>query len=171
MRFIGKVWRLLVGIKDGLVLLFMLLFFGLLFAALSASPNAGSIAEGALLLDIKGAIVEQPEESSATDVLTGSSAVSTEGPPPRRRPRTRCGGDRRSREGGGARSRLFLGGGQATLNDVAAALGRVRRANKPVLAYATGYSDDAYLLAAQASEIWLNPMGAVLVTGPGGTNL
>jgi protease-4 len=36
MRFVGKVWRLLVGIKDGLVLLFLLLFFGLLYAALSA---------------------------------------------------------------------------------------------------------------------------------------
>ena len=171
MRFIGKVWRLLVGIKDGLVLLFMLLFFGLLFAALSASPNAGSIAEGALLLDIKGAIVEQPEESSATDVLTGSSAVSTE---VRRRDVVRA------LDAAATDDRVkavaldldsFLGGGQATLNDVAAALGRVRRANKPVLAYATGYSDDAYLLAAQASEIWLNPMGAVLVTGPGGTNL
>ena len=29
MRFAGKVWRLLVGIKDGLVLLFMLLFAAL----------------------------------------------------------------------------------------------------------------------------------------------
>ena len=27
MAFAGKVWRLLVGIKDGLVLIFMLLFF------------------------------------------------------------------------------------------------------------------------------------------------
>ncbi len=28
MTFAGKVWKLLVGVKDGLVLLFMLLFFG-----------------------------------------------------------------------------------------------------------------------------------------------
>src|SRR3546814_5035074 len=47
----------------------------------------------------------------------------------------------------------------------------VRRANKPVIAYATGYSDDAYQLAAHASEIWLNPMGGVLITGPGGSIL
>ena len=38
MRFLGKAWRLLVGVKDGLVLLFMLLFFGLLYAALTISP-------------------------------------------------------------------------------------------------------------------------------------
>src|SRR3546814_12441492 len=47
----------------------------------------------------------------------------------------------------------------------------VRRANKPVIAYATGYSDDAYQLAAHASEIWLNPKGGVLITGPGGSFL
>ena len=33
MRFLGKVWRLLVGVKDGLVLVFMLLFFAVIFAA------------------------------------------------------------------------------------------------------------------------------------------
>ena len=38
MKFAGKVWKLLVGIKDGLVLLFMLIFFGALYGALSASP-------------------------------------------------------------------------------------------------------------------------------------
>ncbi len=37
MKFLGKVWRLLVGVKDGLVLVLMLLFFGVLFAALSAN--------------------------------------------------------------------------------------------------------------------------------------
>ena len=30
MSFAGKVWRLLVGIKDGMVLIFMLMFFALL---------------------------------------------------------------------------------------------------------------------------------------------
>ncbi len=38
MKFAGKVWKLLVGIKDGLVLLFMLLFFALLYAAMTARP-------------------------------------------------------------------------------------------------------------------------------------
>jgi protease-4 len=40
-----------------------------------------------------------------------------------------------------------------------------------VIAYGVGYSDGGYLLASAASEIWLNPLGAVLVTGPGGSNL
>jgi protease-4 len=65
----------------------------------------------------------------------------------------------------------FLGGGQASLADVAAAIDTVRRANKPVVAYATGYSDDGYQLASHASEIWLNPLGTVAITGPGGNGL
>ena len=50
MRFLGKAWRLLVGVKDGLVLVFMLLFFGLLYALLSATPYAGSADEGAVVV-------------------------------------------------------------------------------------------------------------------------
>jgi protease-4 len=171
MRFFGKVWRLLVGVKDGLVLLFMLLFFAALFAALSASPKSGGTAEGALVLDLKGAIVEQPAEADSLSVLTGSSTGLKE---------YRLRDVVRAVDSAAKDDRVkavvldldtFVGGGQASLNDVAASLARVRKAGKPVLAYATGYSDDAYLLAAQASEVWLNPMGAVLIAGPGGTNL
>ena len=42
---------------------------------------------------------------------------------------------------------------------------------KRVVAYAQGYSDDSYQLAAHADEIWLDPLGAVLIAGPGGSNL
>lgn len=171
MRFAGKIWRLLVGIKDGLVLVLMLLFFVALFAALSANPYAGSASEGALVLDLDGVVVEQPETADTVAILTGSGPGFREY---RRRDVVRA------LESAATDDRVkavaldldsFLGGGQATLNDVAAAIATVRRANKPVLAYATGYSDDSYLLASQASEVWLNPMGAVLITGPGGTNL
>ena len=38
MKFVRAIWKLLVGIKDALVLLLMLLFFGMLYSALSARP-------------------------------------------------------------------------------------------------------------------------------------
>ena len=66
---------------------------------------------------------------------------------------------------------IFTGGGQTAIADVGEALDRVRRAGKRVVAYATGYGDDGYQLAAHADEIWLDPLGAVLIAGPGGTNL
>ena len=66
---------------------------------------------------------------------------------------------------------IFAGGGQVTLADVGRAIDAVRRAKKPVIAYSSGYTDDSYQLAAHASEVWLNPLGAVLIRGPGGANL
>jgi protease-4 len=171
MRFIGKVWRVLVGVKDGLVLLLMLLFFGILFAALSASPYAGSAREGALVVDLKGSIVEQPAQPEAFGALVG-------GAPSAKEYRLRDVVHSLKTAATDARVKAvvldldsFTGGGQAAINDVATAIDGVRRAKKPVLAYATGYSDDAYQLASHASEVWLNPMGAVLITGRGGTNL
>ena len=73
MKFVGKVWKLLVGIKDGLVLLFMLLFFGLLYAAMAARPAIGAGERGALHLQLSGPIVEQPALANPTDVLTGGA--------------------------------------------------------------------------------------------------
>ena len=55
----------------------------------------------------------------------------------------------------------FAGGGQVAMADLADALARVRASGKPVIAYATGYTDDSYQLASAASEVWLNPLGAV----------
>ena len=47
MRFVRAVWKLLVGIKDALVLLLMLLFFGALWAGLKSGPQP--IGDGVLL--------------------------------------------------------------------------------------------------------------------------
>ncbi|HEY0013540.1 MAG TPA: signal peptide peptidase SppA [Allosphingosinicella sp.] len=165
-----KVWKILVGIKDGLVLLFMLLFFGGIFAALSASPHSDSASEGALLLELDGAIVEQASEQSPTQLLSGGGAGSEH----RVRDIVHALNTASSDDSIKAVALdldLLVGGGQTAIGDVADAIERVKRAGKPVLAYATGYSDDTYQLAAHASEVWLNPLGAVLVTGRGGSNL
>lgn len=170
MRFFGTVWRVLVGIKDGLVLIFMLLFFGLLYAALTARPYAGSVREGALLLDLSGAIVEQPTATKPMDVLTGSPLAQEQ----------RLHDLVHGLEKAASDSRIkavaldldsFTGGGQTAIGNVADAIEGVRRAGKPVIAYATAYTDDGYQLAAHASEIWLNPLGGVMIAGPGGSNL
>jgi protease-4 len=47
----------------------------------------------------------------------------------------------------------------------------VRDSHKPVLAFATAYTDSGYRLAANASEIWTSPMGGTLFMGPGGSQL
>lgn len=164
-----KVWKILVGIKDALVLVLMLLFFAGLYAVLSASPYDDSAAEGALLLDLDGPIVEQTTEQAPADIVTGGVL---------REHRARDIIHALNSAAADDRVRavaldldLLVGGGQTTIGDVADAIDRVRRANKPVLAYATGYSDDSYLLAAHASEVWVDPLGGVVITGRGGSNL
>ena len=71
MIFARKVWHFLVGIKDGLVLLFMLLFFMALYAVLTMRPSAGTMRDGALLLRLNGTVVEEPAERDPFDALIG----------------------------------------------------------------------------------------------------
>jgi protease IV len=170
MKFAGKAWKLLVGIKDAFVLLLMLLFFGGLYAALSVSPYSDSAYEGALRLDIAGSIVEQPAEQDPFALLGGGSITReyrlSEVLHALREAETN---DRIKAVA--LDIDIFAGGGQTALANVGEGLDRVRRAGKRVVAYSTGYGDDGYQLAAHADEIWLDPMGAVAIAGPGGANL
>jgi len=170
MKFVGKAWKLLVGIKDALVLLFMLMFFGGLYAALSASPYKDSASRGALRLDLAGSIVEQPSVRSPFETLGGGAATREyRGSELIHALDVAAGDDRVQAIALDLDS--FVGGGQTAIANVGEALDRVRRAGKRVVAYATGYSDDGYQLAAHADEIWLDPLGAVVIVGPGGSNL
>ena len=170
MKFAGKAWRLMVGIKDGLVLLFMLLFFGGLYAALSVSPYSDSAYEGALRLNIAGNIVEQPAEQDPLDLLGGGSLTREY------RLSELLTGLRAAETDDRIKAvaldlDVFTGGGQTAIANVGEALDRVRRAGKRVVAFSNGYGDDGYQLAAHADEVWLDPLGAVVIAGPGGSNL
>ena len=168
MRFARAIWKLLVGVKDALVLIFMLMFFGLLYAGLSAKPTP--ISEGVLALDLNGSVVEQPSKADVSEVLAGGS------PAREYRLRDLVAALNEARTDDRVKAVAldldsFAGGGQAAMSDLSDAIRRVRDSGKPVLAYATGYTDDSYQIAAAASEVWLNPLGLVAVAGPGGQNL
>ncbi|GGD99372.1 protease 4 [Tsuneonella deserti] len=171
MSFARKVWHLIVAVKDGLSLLFLLLFFFALYAVLTARPSAAAVQEGALLLELDGTIVE---EKSEVDFLSAVMA-----------------GEAPAREfdvqelvhaidAASTDDRIkavvldlsqFVGGGQVHINEVGAALDRVRKTGKPVLTWAVAYADDGLLLASHASEIWVDPLGGAIVLGPGGNHL
>lgn len=171
MIFARKVWHLLVAIKDGLVLLFMLLFFFALYAALTVRPGAAQMRDGALLIRLDGAVVEEPSvidpfaglmtgrspshEYAARDVVRALRLAATD--------------DR-------VKAVVldlthFDGGGLVHMEDIGAAMDAVRAAKKPVLTYAVGYVDDGVMLASHASEAWVDPMGGAFVMGPGGNTL
>ncbi|MFL6730535.1 MAG: signal peptide peptidase SppA [Sphingomicrobium sp.] len=167
MKFVRAIWKLMVGIKDALVLIFMLLFFGFLYAALSARP--APVKDGVLTLALKGSVVEQPARLEFPDIAGGNRVREY-------RLRELVAALDQARDDDRVKAVAldldgFAGGGQTAMSDLADAVRRVRDAHKPVIAYAVGYTNDSYQLASAASEIWLNPLGAVLVSGPGGSNL
>jgi protease-4 len=169
-KLVRGAWKILVGIKDFLVLVLMLLFFAGLFTVLSYKPNKAAIRDGALVLALDGTIVEQPEEADPFAGFSGGKVTQQH----------RLRDVLRALDAARTDTRVkavvldldrFAGGYPAAVTEVADAVGRVRASGKPVLAYATGYTDKGYALAANASEIWVNPLGGTLFAGPGGTQL
>ncbi|HEY1125180.1 MAG TPA: signal peptide peptidase SppA [Sphingobium sp.] len=169
MNFAKAAWKLVVAIKDLMVLLFLIGFFLIVYSAIKQARSVDSAPRtGALLLTLDGPIVEQP---SAVDGLTALSGSQTA-----REYRLRdvvhaleTAADDSAIKAVVLDLDGFGGGGQVAMERVGAALDKVRAAGKPVLTHASVYDDDAYLLAAHASEVWMTPMGMVGVTGPGGT--
>ena len=171
MKFARAVWSILVAVKDGLVLLLLLLFFGGLSLALSNRPTAVRIQEGALAITLDGPVVEERTKVEARALLLGGG----------RSHRQYLARDVvRVIEAASGDSRVhavtldledFGGASRVTLSRIGAALDKVRHAGKPVLVRAVLYEDGAYQLAAHASEVWVDPMGGVMLRGPGGTML
>jgi protease-4 len=169
--FPRKVWHLLVAIKDGLALIFLLLFFVALFALLAGRPNASlPVSEGALVVDFDGIVTEQPSDVDPLAALSGGNRL--------KELRTRD--IVHALETAATDKRItsvvldldrFLGGGQVSLAEIGTAVDKVRAAKKPVLAFATAYTTDSYQVAAHAGEIWSDPVGGVAVAGPGGSRL
>ena len=168
MRLVKLAWGVLVGVKDGLVLIFMLLFFGALYAAMSADPNPARGKGGALLLAFDGPIVDQKSEVDPRSLLLGDGSVGVE----YRLDDVLNALDVAARDDNIKTVVLdldrFAGAGRVALQNISERLDKVKAAKKPVLAFATGYYDQNYTLAAHASEIWLDPMGASAIAGPGG---
>jgi len=59
----------------------------------------------------------------------------------------------------------FTGAGQPTLEEVAAAMREFRATGKKIIAHGSSFSQSQYYLAAQADEIYLDPLGEVLLEG------
>ncbi len=171
MKFARSVWKVLVAIKDGLVLLFLLLFFWALYAALTLRPTPGQVRDGALTITLDGSVVEERSALAPTQLLLSGEAPAHE---------FQARDVARAIETAADDSRIkavvidleqFTGGRQVHMSRIGAAMDKVRAAHKPVLVRALLYTDDAVQLAAHASEAWVDPIGGAVVTGPGGSQL
>jgi protease-4 len=159
------VWRGLDGLRRILHLILLLLIFGVLIGALRGSvPSLPQTA--ALFLQPQGEIVEQLASDPirrAFDEASGQGVT-----------QTLLWDLTEAIESAATDDRIkvlvlqldyFEGAGQPTLTEIAAKLKQFRATGKKVVAYAGSYSQASFFLAAFADEIYLDPMGEVLLEG------
>ncbi len=170
MTFIRGAWRILLVVKDALVLLLLIAFFGLLYVAISAIRPAPAPTRGALLVSLDGSLVEQPADTSPL-ALVGQAQSEDQY---RLRDVTHAidmAADDSAIKAVVIDLSRFTGAGHVAAQRLGAAMDRVRLAGKPVLTYALQYDDSGYQIAAHASEVWMSPFGFVAIAGPGGSQL
>ena len=61
--------------------------------------------------------------------------------------------------------------GLASLREIGSAMDRVKAAGKKITVWSTGYSQAQYAVAAHANEVFVHPMGGVMLRGISGTRL
>ena len=160
-------WRGLDVLRRFLHLVFLLVVFGFVFGALRVSlPTVP--AKAALLVAPEGALVEQMSGDPLERALQEARGQS--------RPETLLWDVVDSIRAAAKDKRIpvlaidlekFDGAGQPTLEELARAIHEFRATGKKVVAFGTEFTQDRYYLAAQADEIYLDPLGFVLLDGYG----
>ncbi len=165
MGFFGLVWRILEGVRRVLHLVLLLVIFGFILAALHTSiplvPHSA-----ALIIAPEGELVEQ----MASDPVRRAFGQASGGPAPETLLRDVT--DAIAAAKSDARIKLIvldLGNletsGLSKLQEIGAALRDFRAAGKRVVVAADALDQTQYYLAAQAGEVYLDPMGMVYLDG------
>ena len=166
MGFLALVWRMLEGVRKVLHLILLLIIFGFVLAALHTSiPSVPRTA--ALVIAPEGELVEQ----LSSDPLRRAFGQASGGPAPETLLRDvidaiGVGQKRLAHQADRARSRQSVNSsGLSKLQEIGAALRDFRAAGKRVVAVADSLDQTQYYLAAQAGEVYLDPLGLVYVDG------
>ena len=164
---LGWLWRGLDVLRRFLHLVFLLVVFGFVVGALRVSlPTIP--AKAALLVSPEGELVEQLSGDALQRALEEARGQG--------RPETLLWDVVDSIRAAGKDKRIavlaidlekFDGAGQPTLEEFAKAIREFRASGKKVIAYGTEFTQDSYYIAAQADEVYLDPLGFVLLDGYG----
>ncbi len=151
--------------------LFVFLLLLVVLAALFSGPSAVPVPQGGLLvLDPRGAIVEQPGLLDAQSLLLGNSEGTA----------TPLRDVLESLELAVTDSRIqgvvldlkaLTAASPVALESIGAALQRVRDSGKSLIAHGDSFSQAQYFLASHADTIYLHPMGQLILPGYGGSQL
>ncbi|MCU0759303.1 MAG: signal peptide peptidase SppA [Steroidobacteraceae bacterium] len=163
--FLGIVLRGLDGLRKVLHLLLLLLIFGFVVGALRTSiPRLP--ARAALVIQPEGEIVEQRAGDPLGRAFAEARGIGND------ETLLRDLTDAIEAAQGDARIQALVldfdamsGAGQPTLDELARAVTDFRKSGKKVIARGTGFSRDTYYVAAHADEIYVDPLGFVLLEG------
>ena len=167
LRGLRYVWRGLDFLRKFLHLLLLIVLFSAVLGAFSSSvPQLPG--QAALLISPNGYLVEELDGDSlsrALDELQGNPVQQT-------RVRDVTEGLKWAREDSSIEAVVLdldglLGGGPTKLEAVGRALRDFRESGKPVYAFGSFYTQQAYYIAAHADEIWMNQNGGILFDGYG----
>jgi protease-4 len=161
-------WWFLDATRRSLLNLLLLVLLGALVWAL-LKPGAPALQpKTALVLDLAGPVVEQRTGSARDSALKQLQGEDND--------QTRLRDvlavlDAAAKDENVSHALLMLdgfgGAGLPTLREIGAAIERFKATGKPVYAWGSAFEQRHYYLAARANEIWLHPMGSVLVEGYG----
>ena len=163
--FFHGLWRGLDGLRKALHLFLLLVIFAILLAALTS---------GAPRIPVKAALLVAPEGQLVEQLSTGPVERALEEARGEQHSETLLWDLSDSIRAAATDARIkvvaldlekFGGGSQPSLAELAGALREFRASGKRVIAYGAELTQERYYLAAQADEIYLDPMGFVLIEG------
>lgn len=170
-RGAGAVWRGLDATRRAVMnLLFLIVVIALLWAIFGGGGGARPLGpKTALVLELKGQLVEQTTGSVAETLAAGLGAGEV-----RRTIQLRDllkVLDAAAKDPNISSVLLSLDeleiGGLASMHEFGAAIERVKAAGKPVIAWGGNFDQKRYLVASHASEVYVHPMGMVMIQGFG----
>jgi len=167
-RGVGALWRGLDATRRFILnLIFLLIVIAFLWAVFGGGIKPLS-PKTALVLDLKGELVEERAGSVRDSVV---STLSGNGRRLVRLPDVLKTLDAAAKDANIGDVLLLLdemdGGGLASVREIGAAVERVKAAGKRVVVWGGNFDQKRYLIAAHASEIYLHPMGMVMIEGFG----
>jgi protease-4 len=164
-KVFGLLFRGLDGLRKILHLLLLLVIFGFIFGALQGSvPKIPS--DAALVLRPEGEIVEQLSGDPLQLAIAEARGLG------RDETLLRDLVDALHAAKGDPRIKTVVlefdsmaGAGQPTLDEFARAVADFRKSGKKVIASGSGFARDTYYVAAHADEVYLDPMGLLVLEG------
>ncbi len=168
-RMFGGIWGAITWVRLALANLVFIVVLLVLFAAISHDTLPQVPEHGALVLDPSGDVVEQLDFVDPVAQLFDG----TDRPPPQTLLSDVLDAIRHATDDQRITAIVLATdslsrAGVTKIRDIAKALDAFRATGRKVIAVGDAYSQDQYLLAVQADEIWMHPMGSVELSGYGG---